>query len=61
MSTEQKVYTLTVSLTKDVETGTFADHMLAEQEAEFLKIVRNHVSEKATTIFKVVSCELLIE
>jgi hypothetical protein len=58
MSTE-KVYALTVSLSKDVETGDFADDVLAEQEAEFLKIVRNFASEKATTILKVVSCVLV--
>lgn len=57
MSTENNVFTLTVSRTKDVESGDFAENMLDEQEAEFLKQIRSFVSEKGTIIFAVVSCE----
>ena len=52
----QKTFTLIVDRTKNVETGAFADSVLDQLEAEFLKIVRGYASEAATTQFKVVSC-----
>jgi hypothetical protein len=59
MSTENKVFTLTISRTKDVETGTFADNMLDQMEADFLKDLRLYACSKATTEFRVVSCVLV--
>ena len=54
-----KVFTLTISRKKNVETGTFADDMLDQMEEAFLKDLRVYACSKGTAELAVVSCILV--